>query len=219
MIEEGKNPNTIHFTCAQNYSAYLELAKTYLNDDRTEEGDTIEINPYFRYHEIFKNLFVKNENIELKQVFMDILLHISFQIERYGGMDHSAFYAVYMEEACRRGRFGKKAEEVWRELHAEEKRSIARGLVELYFSGDMLNIIKEKVKEFFPKSHVYLHKSQGKELLVYTAVEKSMEHIKKVEILKDLFLPMDFGIQIYWKNHFGIIDIDETMVLNQLELY
>lgn len=221
MIAEGKNPSTICFRPAQKYSPYLELSRECLNEDWLEENQEIEINPYFRYHAIFKDMFPigEEENLELKQTLMDILIHINFETDRYSGMDHHSFYIVFLEEALRNGAFGRKVKNNWKILNLEESRQLAQGVMELYFSGEMVSVLKETLLSLFPKAGIYFHFYRQKEIMIYTAVTKNNERVKKIELLKELFLPIDYELQVYWKNHFGIIGIEETMMLNQLELY
>lgn len=221
MIAEGKNPGTIHFRKAQEYSPYLELARECLNETWLEENQEIEINPYFRYHEIFKDMFQigEEENMEFKQTLMDILIHINFETDRYAGMDHHAFYAAFLEESLRNGAFGRSIKNHWQILNPKESRQLAQGVMELYFSGEMLPVLKETLLLLFPKAGIYFHFYHKKEIIIYTAVEKNSERIKKIEIIKELFLPIEYEMQVYWKNHFGIIGIEETMMLDQLELY
>lgn len=218
-VEEGKKYHTVSFKPAREYSAYLELARTFLNDLSIEEGDCVEINPYFRYHEVFKNLFVEEKNREKKEILMDLLLHISFECERYAGVYHERFYIEFIREECEQGNFGTYVQAVWNTLSLKEQRGIAKGILDAYFSGDFLDVLKEQVCCLFPKANIYLHNYQKKEILIYTAVKRTMERQDRINAICQLFLPLTYQVQIYWKNHFGIIDIKETMYLDQLELY
>lgn len=219
MIEHGKRPETLRFTKAEEYSAYMELALDYVNQEEFHEYDVIEINPYFRYHEIFKEFFVKKEHQELKLSLLDILIHINFETERLSGMTKRAFYRVFIIEACRKGEFGTIVAQKWNVLTAGEEQIVADALIEGYITGNVLEICKRVIHDFFPKGNIYFHHFQKEEILVYTAVIKNNTRVKKLELLIELFLPIQYDIQVYWKNHFGIIGVDETMLLNQVELY
>ena len=217
MMEQDKNPNTITFKKADIYSAYLELATEYVNEEDFEDYHEVEVNPYFRYHSIFQNLFLEKENLELKQTLMDILIHINFETDCLSGMNKRAFYQIFMEEACEKNCFGKNVTKRFQKLERDEKRKIADALVERYIVGNTKNLFIQQLCSFFPTVKIYFHQNQ--EILVYTAVKKNEERENKVILITKLFLPLQYGVQVYWKNHFGIIDLDETMILDEIELF
>lgn len=219
MIEQEKHRETLIFRKAAEYSAYMELALDCVNQKEFHEYDVVEINPYFRYHEIFKEFFTNEEYKELKQNLLDILIHINFETERLSGMTKRSFYQILIGEACQRGEFGVVVAQKWDVLTPAEEHIVTNALIESYTTGDVLGICKRTIHNFFPKGNVYFHHYQKEEILVYTAVVKNNTRVKKMELLIELFLPLQYEIQVYWKNHFGIIDVDETMLLDQVELY
>lgn len=219
MIEQEKQRETLIFRKAEEYSAYMELALDCVNQKEFYEYDVVEINPYFRYHEIFKEFFTNDEYKELKQNLLDILVHINFETERLSGMTKKSFYRIFMAKACQRGELGAVVAQKWDALTTVEEQIVTNALVESYITGDVLGICKRTIHDFFSKGNVYFHHYQKEEILVYTAVIKNNIRVKKLELLIELFLPFQYDIQVYWKNHFGIIDVDETMLLDQVELY
>ena len=108
---------------------------------------------------------------------------------------------------------------IWKHLLREEKRKIAEKLLLQYKTGSSVANYKDMIVMFFEKGSVYENRYTQNELLVYTAVKKNNRKIKILEILEELFLPIQYETQIYWKNHFGIISVDETMELDRIELY
>ena len=34
-----------------------------------------------------------------------------------------------------------------------------------------------------------------------------------------MFLPVSFKVHLFWENHFGIIDVDETMEIDEIALF
>ena len=219
LIQQNKNPYTLQFYKPERYSAYLELAFDCINETTIEEGQKVPVNPYYRYHEIFKEMFVNEEYEPLKQQIFDILLHMNFQVDRYAGMNKHAFYILFMEAACEKGYYGETVKNIWKHLLREEKRKIAEKLLLQYKTGSSVANYKDMIVMFFEKGSVYENRYKQNELLVYTAVKKNNRKIKILEILEELFLPIQYETQIYWKNHFGIISVDETMELDRIELY
>lgn len=219
MIGKRKETKNIKFVKAKKYSAYMELAMDCMNENFFQEDSLVEINPYYRYHQIVKELFRNEEYMELKETLLNLIVHINFKTDCLSGMNKREFYRIFFEEACAEERFGEIVAMNWRSLNVQEKYLISNALVEMYQFGNQLAIYKCLIKKFYKGSYVYVHQYEDEEILVYTGVTKNNERIKLLSVLQNLFVPIQYNIQIYWKNHFGIIDIEETMVLDQLELY
>ena len=72
------------------------------------------------------------------------------------------------------------------------------------------------IKNIFKNSIVYINKCKHKNIYIYLNEEKSEKLEKKIAIIIDIFLPINFINHIYWDKHFGIIGVNETMVLNNI---
>ena len=79
----GVEIKKINFVEAKSYSPYMELSYKDINSTIIE-GD-IEVNPYYRFYEIFKDLFNINnsEEVELRETLFDILMHFLSRIDTY----------------------------------------------------------------------------------------------------------------------------------------
>ena len=42
---------------------------------------------------------------------------------------------------------------------------------------------------------------------------------ERLEFLEDMFLPINYQVFLFWEHHFGIMDIDETMVMDEMVLF
>ena len=49
--------------------------------------------------------------------------------------------------------------------------------------------------------------------------KKTPENRKKERLIEKLFLPVGLKCRKTWEYHFGIMDVDETMVLGELVIY
>lgn len=221
MQQKKENADSLIFKPAEEYSPYMELAFVDLNKTQVEEGEIIELNPYYRYHEIFKNLFLKDNKgeEELREVLFDILLHHLFQIDKYMGMNRIEFYKKFIQQDVQDGQWGQQVKELWKGLEEQEQAEMAMALLKLHQLGQSTALMREIAKKIFPNCYLYHHSYQKNEILLYAGSEKNKKNAVKVQLLERLFLPLDYSMQVYWKNHFGIIDIDETMYLDQIELY
>jgi len=43
--------------------------------------------------------------------------------------------------------------------------------------------------------------------------------MERMEMLKKLFLPISYETEIFWKHHFGIIGVDESMKIGKTAIY
>ena len=48
-------------------------------------------------------------------------------------------------------------------------------------------------------------------------IPQSVEEI--VQMLEDLFLPLQYQVRIFWTKHFGVWDVDATLVFDEIEIY
>ena len=42
---------------------------------------------------------------------------------------------------------------------------------------------------------------------------------QKVDFLINVFLPLNFTTHLFWERHFGIVDVDVTMELDEMVLF
>ena len=48
---------SIRFLEAKNYSAYMEISNVFLNQQQLTDGCTVEVNPYYRFFDIFREIY------------------------------------------------------------------------------------------------------------------------------------------------------------------
>jgi len=48
---------------------------------------------------------------------------------------------------------------------------------------------------------------------------KKLDNSVKINILKYLFVPVDFDVKCYWKEHFGVIDVKETSKIGEIGVF
>lgn len=221
LEQQEKKIDSITFQVAKEYSPYMELSFEDINRVTVEEGETVEINPYYRYHEIFKNLFLKDnkQQEQMRAILFDILIHNLYEIDKYMGMNRKEFYREFVEENIKSGQLGQKISQLWKEIEKKEQIQIAMALLKLYQLGHSISLLKEITKKIFPNCYLYHHSYEANEILLYIGIKKDRKQNIKVELLEMLFLPLEYKMKVYWKHHFGIIDIEETMYLDQMELY
>lgn len=92
-------------------------------------------------------------------------------------------------------------------------------MLRLYQTGEALYLIKDTLKNIFRNCFIYVKSEENDELLLYIHQKKTIENINKVQLIQEIFLPIGFQMEVYWQYHFGIIDVEETMMLDRIALY
>ena len=68
-------------------------------------------------------------------------------------------------------------------------------------------------------SLVYADNEALRRVLVYVGVKETQQERERLEFLQDMFLPVNYELFLFWEHHFGIIDVDESMELDEMVLF
>lgn len=215
----GVEIKKINFVEAKSYSPYMELSYKDINSTIIE-GD-IEVNPYYRFYEIFKDLFNINnsEEVELRETLFDILMHFLSRIDTYEGMNKREYYKKILLKDIENGLLGSILKEKIQLFSVNEQDILAHNIIRLHTTGEMLYLFKDTIKKIFKNPTIYANYEVKDELLIYIRDNKTDLNEAKLEFIKEIFLPIKFRVEIYWEHHFGIIGVDETMKINSIALY
>ncbi len=217
--QSGVQKKNIKFKAAESYSPYMELSNEALNFCRIEHE--VEINPYYRYFEIFKDMFNINntEDKEFRDSLFDIAVHFLADIDIMQGMNKNEYYLRFILRDMDNGLFGASVKEKIGLFSKEEKDMLAGNILRLYITGEALYLLKDTVRKIFKSSTIYANYETLDELLFFINYKRNETNEKKLELIKEIFLPVKFRTEVYWKDHFGIIDVDETMKIDSIALY
>lgn len=75
------------------------------------------------------------------------------------------------------------------------------------------------IKYFFSDSLIYREREQKNKIVIYINKHKTKENIAKVKILELLFLELGLKLKVFWKNHFGVVSVDETVKINEVAVF
>ncbi|WP_042473922.1 hypothetical protein [Bacillus ndiopicus] len=215
----GLEPSDIHFKLATSFSPYMELSPQVLNTTMIEPK--VEINPYYRYAEIFNYLFQPDNeaDVEIREYLLDIVIHFLADIDRMQGMNRKEYFIRFLLQEFTANTFGLAAQQEIQELTKAEQEIVAFHMIHMYQTGDILYNFKETLKKLFPNCAVYI-KSEGRdEVLLYIGQQRTQQREIKIKLIRTLFMPIGFTLDIYWAHHFGIVDVEETMKIDQIALY
>ncbi|MGW8959555.1 iron-dependent peroxidase [Paenibacillus sp. NPDC055715] len=217
--EQELDVNSFRFVPAVSYSPYMELSLTELNTFELKQ--VVEINPYYRFYSIFRDLFPPDaeEYLELRESLFDIMMHFLAEMDLYQGMNRREYHIRFVQRDIGNGIFGPKVKESFTQLNREEQDAIAEGLLRLYETGEAVHLLKETMRRVFHRSIIYTNCEEKDELLIYIGQEETQLSRIKADLILDLFLPARFTIELYWTRHFGILEADPTMKIDAIALY
>lgn len=217
--KQGLSKKDIHFKLADTFSPYMELCLENLNSTTIDQ--TVEVNPYYRYDEIFKELFSldNDQDEECRHVLFDLVLHFLADIDRIQGMNKQEYYIQFVLKDIADGSFGESVKEKLSLFPTHEQEIIAGNILRLYRTGEGIYLLKETMRKIFKDCIIYSKYDEKDELLIYIGKRKCKVIESKIEVILQLFLPIRFQTTIYWDHHFGVIDIEQTMKIDKIALY
>ena len=218
--KDGIDKDSIVFKFAEVYSPYMEIALEDINISSLIDGTDVEINPWFRFYDIFKDLFNINleESLELREVLLDILIHFLGEIDLNRGLSKKYIYKEYMLTEIQAGVYGQKLKNNIGVFSEEELDYFLEGLVNIYSCNVSLHLFKKVLGNIFRNNIVYINKNKPKDIYIYISREKNDELEAKMTMLIDTFLPINMNPMIFWNKHFGILGADKTMKINEISL-
>ena len=218
--KSGYGLEELRFINSQSPSPYTESSFDFLNSD-TVENSEIEINPLYRFAmqlgEIFLPDVVGYENV--RAMFLDVMLHYVAIWDLRSGGDKKELRAMYILNEIQEGRFLKSIRETLLDLELNKAKRIIFCLLDLYKCKDYITIFRKALKELYPKANLYIHSENLRKLILFTGVDKTKKDMERIEMLKELFLPISYETDIFWKYHFGIVGVKESMKIGKMALY
>jgi hypothetical protein len=218
--KSGHGLEELRFINSQSPSPYTESSFDFLNSDTVEDRE-IEINPLYRFAtqlgEIFLPDVVGYENV--RAMFLDVMLHYVAIWDLRSGGDKKELRAMYILNEIQEGRFLKSIRETLLDLELNKAKRIIFCLIDLYKCKDYITIFRKALKELYPKANLYIHSENLRKLILFTGVDKTKKDMERIEMLKELFLPISYETDIFWKYHFGIVGVKESMKIGKMALY
>ncbi|WP_083227011.1 iron-dependent peroxidase [Lysinibacillus xylanilyticus] len=217
--DEGLSKKDIYFHLAEVYSPYMELSPQLLNAQDIEQH--VEVNPYYRYYEIFNNLFHPDNttNIEFRDYLFDIALHFLAEIDRMQGMNKREFFIRFILKEIEANVFGNLVRDNIHAFTKKEQEIVVLNMLRLYQTGEEIYLLKDTLKRLFKHCIIYVKSEEQDELLLYIPQKQTEQNQRKVQLVQEIFLPIGFHIEVYWQYHFGIMGAEETMKLDRIVLY
>lgn len=219
--ESGIDADSIRFRVAKSYSPYMELAQNEINNIEITDGMVIELNPYYRYYSIFKDMYHEDmsEYRELRDAMFHLIIHFIAEEDLKQGMNRQEYYKAFLFECILDNDFGATAQKNIMLFNIKERNLILNGLIKLFATGHSLDLLKEMMTKLFSNTIIYSSRCHINEMLIYIGQKETKELEAKVELVLQLFAHAKSQIELYYHYHFAILGLEETMGIDEIALY
>ncbi|AVQ29100.1 hypothetical protein C4N20_13725 [Fusobacterium ulcerans] len=220
-----KNNENINFEISEIISPYIEVNMTNINNiqNEIETSDVkVEINPFIRFNDIFQIITYpdfEEMEIELKKSLVNILFHLLGEMDLYLGQNKKDIIVKEIRKDIEKGCFGKDSTKLFKLFKEYEKHIVVDILYDMYCHLNMIEAFKKSIKKIFKDSIIYDNLSSDTNLVIYLNYIKTDENIKKVEFLKEIFLPIGLELDLFWEYHFGVIGVEITMKIGEIAVF
>ena len=75
------------------------------------------------------------------------------------------------------------------------------------------------IKYFFIDSLIYRQKSEKNKIIVYINKPKNKVNVAKIKTLELLFLEFEMKLKVFWENHFGVVNVGETVKIDEIAVF
>ncbi len=209
----------VRYIPVKNGSPYMEVTQEMLN---SQEGKRrVEVNPLYRFAEAFSAIFDINQTglEKTKEIFFDVFMQYMVQLDLRQGLSRQEYCLRFLLTDLLGGVCGGQAAEVMKNFEKEKLRRLLGLILKLYQCGSSLWLFREAMRCMYPDSLVYASNDMVRQVLIYVGIEEKEEEQKRLEFLQDMFLPISYEVFLFWDRHFGIIDVEETMILDEMVLF
>ena len=220
-FESGK----LFFKPAESFSPYYEQSFKSINQRRVDSAD-VEINPLARFAAIFEYLLHPDviylifvEQRQFTAFYFDLIAHILAEVDLCHGMTRREFYIRQIRRELLDGTFGDVAREGVEQLKRDKQIAVADELLRVMEVGSSVRAFCRVMKQIFPDCIIYQGREHPQRLYVYIGQRRDESSEKIWRMIRETFLAFDSDVRIFWEHHFGIIDLKETMHLNEIAIF
>ncbi len=218
--EQGYMFDELRFINSDNPSPYTESSFDLINTE-TIYNRLIEVNPLYRFPLQLGELFlgdVKGYD-KTREIFLDAMMHYIAVWDLRSGYDKKEYQALHVLREIENGSYYAFAKEALLSCSYSKVKRIIFYLLDLYKSRDYITSFKRAVKELYPKANIYISSDDGRKIIVFLGIDENTIERKKIDMLCDMFLPLSYKVDVFWNKHFGVVGVDESMIIDNIALY
>jgi hypothetical protein len=218
--ELGIAKEDIRFVPTKTANPYREVFFDDMNVGLTAAG-SVNVNAYYRYGAVFGPLLDEkmDGSADIREALFDILAHYLTELDLMEGLCRAEFHTRFLREDILSGIYGRRNAERIASFGRHGQRLALAALLRMYSAGTSMKLFAGLLRELYPRSIAYLDTHGGRTLLIYIGQKKTPVLEDQVNLLRDLFVPADYDIKLFWDMHFGLIGTDETMEIGEIMMF
>lgn len=216
----GIGRENLKFIPVRNGSPYTEVVLEHINSGGLEQAE-VEVNPLYRFAKEFSAVLDINlqEYKKTREILFDCTMHYMANLDLRQGLSKQEYSLYFFMQDLVDGVCGNQAASVLRNFEKTKIRRLLRLILKLYQCGSSINLFQEVMRCMYHKSIVYANNQEIRQVLVYLGEKETEIERVRLEFLQDMFLPINYKMFLFWEHHFGIMDVDETMLLGEMVLF
>lgn len=213
-----ENQEKIRYQQAEYFSPYYEVFQEAVKTEKNHSYK-VSFNSFYRYEKVFESLFDLDIKEDRRELLFDCILHYLICQEFQLGITKNEYHIRNYWKNIEKGVYGEKVQDIFVNLPKEKKHFIARTLYQQSQVQASVYLFARTVTGILDNCVVYRNKIQPTVILVYIQ-EKNISFPQKIlTALEELFLPLNYTMRIFQEKHFGVIQAEQTMEINQIEIF
>lgn len=202
---------------AEKFSPYSEFTERWI--DESLSGKSVMVNGFYRFDSIMQALFAEDGvEKEIKEWLFDIYMHYLVQIEFRAGMSHQEIEIRQKWNELSSGVYGEINADIFKSFDSEKRYYLAHTLWRQSKTNASINKFAEAMVYMLGRGIVYKDMYNEKQILLYVNAKENAHDLEVIELVKDLFLPLGYELNIFWDKHFAVIGQEQTMQLDEIKL-
>lgn len=216
----GIRRESLRYVPVMNGSPYTEIVLEDINN-RVLKNPVLQINPLYRFSAQFSRMLDINiEGFEQTRLLVfDVFMHYITQLDLRQGLSRQEFHVRFFLEDLLRGVFGRQVCKALQKFSKEQLYLLVRFILKLYQCGSSTALFREVMRCIYPNSIVYINNDVIRQVLIYLGKRETKMERDKIQFIHDMFLPVNYEVFLFWDFHFGIIDVDATMVIDEMMIF
>ncbi|MFI3212254.1 MAG: hypothetical protein R3Y24_02835 [Eubacteriales bacterium] len=216
--EDGYKKSDLFWEQGKVVSPYYEQSFFALNQTNITES-RVEINALCRFEKLFGHFLHEGflDHPEFKNYFYDLVIHFLCEIDLGKGISKESIYLKELERDILMGVYGIEVQENYKAI--PKTCNVLPLLMKQLRVGASLSGFREALMRIYPDSLVYQMEDELERILIYLGMKKTEHELQKYNFIETMFLPIEYRTKVFWEHHFGVMGVDATLTLGEIQLF
>ncbi len=215
-IMEGQE--NLRYEQADFFSPYCESVIGSIR--KQEETDKIQINAFYRYGDIFQQLFrLEDRDDSVCTMLYDYMMHLLTRLELRNGVTRNEYGLRQKWYQIEQGAYGERVQKKFHAFDRDRKYKAAFYVWKQDKLGDSVALFAKALITVLGDGVLYKNDINPKELLLYIGRKQRDLDTAVTDFATEMFLPFHYSLRIFYEASFGIIDDRNCMELEQIEIF